>query len=193
VVAITSGTADMQVTLDALWQHLLPGLNDEPVPADPDGRAALAARLAALRFDPPPGEPVTATARRLSGRTVAFEPNRYGVESAVLVAGDAADEVTLRFAGGAGAALAHHAEPAEQQLRVPSRRPSDVPVPTVAALVSGTWTGPDRYVLTARLVETPFVWTLTVDVDGDTVLVSPAVNVAFGPTAPEPFAGKVQA
>ena len=59
------------------------------------------------------------------------------------------------------------------------------------ALVSGTWTGPDHYVLTVRWVETPHVLTIDVDVDGDRVAVAAHASVSFGPTDLGPFAGRI--
>lgn len=46
VVALTSCTGRTQETLDALWEVLLPGLAEHPLPADPAAHAALAEHLA---------------------------------------------------------------------------------------------------------------------------------------------------
>ncbi|MGG5257651.1 serine hydrolase domain-containing protein [Phycicoccus avicenniae] len=54
VVALTSCTERTQETLDAIWEELLPALSDAPLPADPDGVAALEAYLAEAAL-PAPG------------------------------------------------------------------------------------------------------------------------------------------
>lgn len=186
VVAITGAFADTGRTLDAVWRWL-PTLGDRPLPPDDEGRAALRARLAALRLDPPAGKAVTDTARRVSGRTVAFDDNPLGLVSASFAAGEEADEVVVRHAGGVVRLRAGHGEPVEQAVTNPLQ-----PGQSPASLVAGAWTRPDRYVLTVRHVETPHAWTVTADVMGDRVVVSPRVNVAFGPTVFGPLAGRLR-
>jgi CubicO group peptidase (beta-lactamase class C family) len=185
VVAITSGTPDMGASLAAIRELLLPGVHDGPVAVDPPGREELVGRLAGLRLDPPAGEPVTDAARRISGRAVVFPD---GTE-ATFVVGEEADEVTLTWAGGIVAVRAGHDEPVAQPLPTPPGRLAD-PSPT-SALVSGTWTAPDVYVLSVRYVETPFVWTVTAHVDGDAVTAVASTNVSFEETERGPFVGRL--
>ncbi|QDP96544.1 serine hydrolase [Microlunatus elymi] len=45
VVAITSASNDLQAVLDAVWDELLPGFADAPLPADPTAVAVLRQRL----------------------------------------------------------------------------------------------------------------------------------------------------
>ena len=47
--------------------------------------------------------------------------------------------------------------------------------------------------LTVRYPQTPFVWTVRVDVSGDRVTVRPSVNVSFGPTEAPVLSGTVGA
>lgn len=51
LVITTSATTDMQGILDRVWQHLLPGFDDQPL-ADDQETAALAGRLASLTLTP---------------------------------------------------------------------------------------------------------------------------------------------
>lgn len=186
VVVMTSGLAEMQAPLDALWEHLLPGLHDEPLAADPDGRAALEARLGALRLDPPAGVATSSAGDLLSGRTIAFSANSLGVAEAVLRAGADEDRVVVRAGRRTWDLRAGHHAPIAQSVRLRSRAPSD-------ALVSAVWTSPETYVLTVRYPQTPFVWTVRVDVSGDRVTVRPSVNVSFGPTEMPVLTGTVTA
>ena len=188
VVAITAGCRDTGAMLDAIWTHLLPGLHDEPLRADDEGRAALEARLAALRLDPPAGEAVTGTARRISGSVLEVDDTPAGSLSVTFVAGEEADEVVVRGAAGEVTLRPGHGEPTAQRIPSPFQERH-----SPEALVAGTWTGPDRYVLTIRWVETPHVLTVTVDVDGDRLTVAATANVSFGPTEFGPFTGRVRA
>ena len=187
VVATTGAFRDTGAVLEAVWTHLLPGLHDEPVPADDESRTMLVARLAGLRLDPPAGQAITATGLRLSRRTVVFDENPLGLVSASLAVGGVADELVVRWDGGRLTLHPGHEEPVPQAVTNPLQ-----PRQSAASLVRGTWTGPDRYVLSVRHVETPHAWTVTVDVDGDRVVVTPQVNVAFAGTDFGPVVGHVQ-
>ncbi len=188
VVAITGGFRDTGAVLDAVWTHLLPGLHDEALPADDDGRAALVARLAGLRLDPPRGEAVTAVARRLAGAVIRFDESPLGPLAVTFAAGEESDDLVVRTAAGDVALRPGHDEPTPQQVRsVFEARHSP------AALVGGAWTEPDRYVLTVRWVETPHLLAVDALVRGDDVVVTARANVSFEATEMGPFAGRVEA
>ena len=205
VVAITGGFRDTGAVLDAVWTHLLPGLHDEPVAADDEGRAALQARLGGLRLDPPAGAAVTGTARRISGSTLVVDGTPLGTLAVTFVAGEEADDIVVHpgeeaddivvhpgegnAAAGAGLPVelrAGHDQPVAQRVPSPFERRH-----SPEALVSGTWTAADHYVLTARWVETPHALTVDVDVAGDGVVVATHANVSFGPTELGPFTGRI--
>lgn len=186
VVVMTSGLAEMQAPLDALWDHLLPGLHDHPLPADQEGRAALEDRLGALRLDPPVGVATSTAGDRLSGRALTFSANPLGVTQAVLHPGAEEDRVVVRAGRRTWDLRVGHGEPIAQSVRLRPRTASD-------ALVHGVWTGPETYVLTVRYPQTPFAWTVRVDVGGDRVTVRPSVNVSFGPTEMPVLTGTVSA
>ena len=175
VVAITSGVADMHAQLALVWDHLLPGLSDDAVPADDAGRALLADALGRLRLVPPTGSPTSPTGERLSGQTITFEPNDLGIRNAVLEVGAEHDRLTVDHGDETVIVLVGHDEPALTRSTLRRRDPEDV-------LVSGTWASDDTYVLTARFVESPFVLTATATVTEDDVVVGSRMSVAFGPT-----------
>ena len=49
-LAVTSGGKNMQMILDSVWDHLLPRLEDRPLPEDPKAHALLREKLASLRL-----------------------------------------------------------------------------------------------------------------------------------------------
>jgi len=185
VVAITSGVRSMQGVLDAVWQNLLPAFGDggQALDDDADAQAALTARLAGLRLDPPEGAPSSPVAAAWAGREIVFEPNSFGVTSAVLEpAGDATtirarwgDDVVVLVAGH-GRWVAGHLPTAHDDFdpHHPGRAE-----PVVAGVV---WPAPDTMLASIRLHETPFMLTLEA-IFGDTeVAVRADVNVSFGST-----------
>lgn len=194
VVATTSGRQEMHEYLQVLWDTLLPGLSDEPLA--PTDHRELDDAIAAMRLDPPAGEPRSATGDRISGRTITFDANPAGLATAVLEVGEDEDRVTVelggqRIEGAVGRGLpavvtagVGHGSPTIVRGSLRRRNPEDV-------LVSGTWTAQDTYVLTLRFVESPFALTATVTVDGDAVTVAPVWNATFGPRDVPPFTGTV--
>ena len=183
VVVTTSGTQDMHLYLSVLWDRLLPGLSDAPLP--PKERHELDDAIAAMRLDAPGGEPTSPTGAMLSGRTITFAPNSYGLRSAVFEVGADEDRLVVelgdqRLEGAVGrvspeTGTAGVGRGSPTVVRDPFRRRSPEPV-----LVSGTWPSPDTYVLTFRFVETPFCLTVTVTVEAPAVTLTGTWNAAFG-------------
>ena len=194
VVAITSGRQDMHEYLQVLWDRLLPGLSQGPIEAR--AHDELDAAITAMRLDPPTGEPSSPAAARISGRTITFDANPYGLRSAMVELGPSADRLTIDL--GAHMLAGEVGQPGAPVLAVVDlgrglptlvrgafrrRLPEDV-------LVSGTWTAPDAYVVTFRFVESPFVLTATATVQGDDVAVAASWNASFGLRDLPTFRGK---
>ncbi len=102
VVAITSGSEHSQAVPPAVWEHLLPGVHDTALPANPAATAALSERLASLAVPVPPfrsSDPAAdpAVAAEVAGRPVTLPFNRLGVRSLALDFDDKA--ITLRTVG----------------------------------------------------------------------------------------------
>ncbi len=174
VVAITSGTRDMQGVLDILWKHLLPALRPVAIPEDAEGHRRLQDRLAALRV-PLPGEaPVPAA---LADTTFHFADNDAKLSSVRVepAAGDEPATLVLESHGhtqrvpcGRGRWLASHVAWG-----------GNPPAPAAAAI------GTDGTACVVRIcfVETPFVATLRLEPEGSGVKLGGGTNVGFGPTA----------
>jgi CubicO group peptidase (beta-lactamase class C family) len=173
VVAITSGTPDMQSVMNLVWDHLLAGMGKGALPPDPHGDQALRRRLAALSLPPQEGQASTPTASLVSGKTYAFRPNDDGMESVALdTSGDGATLV-IRRAGLESRVICGHGA----WRKGGAFRANGVESPVSS---SGAWTAADTY--TARLCayETPFVATLTLRFKDDQLIFDVAYNVALG-------------
>lgn len=182
VLAITSGVGDMQAVLNLVWEHLLPAMNDAPLPADVSTEATLKQKLTQLAFQPPQGERTSPVAASVSGKTYHLETNELGVQSISFDFSEHEWSAAMQqpqgknhFKGGYGvwqfgeAAIYEHS-------------------PCVAA--SGVWAAEDTFVMTLRFYETPFYHTLTCQFTEDRVTITTKVNVSFGPTEFS-WAGKV--
>ena len=74
-LAITSGGKNMQTILDIVWEHLLPRLEDAPLPEDPRAYARLREKLASLRLPQLHGR----APLRDTVFAAAFGPNETGI------------------------------------------------------------------------------------------------------------------
>ncbi|MBQ9501323.1 MAG: serine hydrolase [Lentisphaeria bacterium] len=74
-LAVTAGGKNMQTILDIVWEHLLPRLEDRPLPEDPQAHARLREKLASLRLPQLHGE----APRRDTVLAAAFGPNETGI------------------------------------------------------------------------------------------------------------------
>lgn len=84
VVAITSCTVDMQSLLNLVWEHLLPGLSDQPLPADATASSQLEAQLAGLTLSLPAGSRTSPTGVRINGRSFELESNTLDAKRVAL-------------------------------------------------------------------------------------------------------------
>jgi CubicO group peptidase (beta-lactamase class C family) len=68
VVAITCESPDMQDEINLVWDHLLPALQDGPLPEDKESLARLKERLTTLALPMPADSPDSPLASQLSGK-----------------------------------------------------------------------------------------------------------------------------
>lgn len=175
VVAITSSTTDMQGLLNLVWQHLLPGLRDAPLPRDARNAARLRETLAALTLAVPAGAETSPQAARIAGRRFVLEPNAMGATGLTLGFDDGGCRFALE-AGGRTSTVAAGLRawrsgttdmpgtPPEFTELVGSFRSSTAPVPVAAA---AAWRDPATLDMVWRYIDTPHHDTVTCTIDRD--------------------------
>lgn len=185
LLAITSGTPDMQAVLDAAWEHLLPAFGGDPLPDDPAAQAALRQTLAALQLPAPQGSPASPQGARFAG-AYAFAPNDQQVESIAFAFAENA-ALTLRAAGHEERVVCG----AHEWVRGESRLLDGRDARPVAA--RGAWPSDDTFVAVLCFYETPYCLTLTCRFTGDAVQYNCRANVSFGPTQRPELSGRREA
>lgn len=178
VVAMTSGTGDLQGVLDLVWEHLLPAMGPAPLPADP-ASDALAERLATQQMHAPEGAVTSPVAAQVTGRTYRLEDNPLSwaslrfdfAEGTVTLVEDGREQQIAVGAPGAWART--EIPPVTRTLSVTSDS---------ALGASGAWEG-ETYVLRVYLVNTPYCRTLRCAFSGDEVTLDVTQNVTFGAMA----------
>lgn len=194
VVAITSGTRDMQRVMNLVWDKLLPEMKPGRLPEDSAARQRLAERLKGLTVKLQTGRPTSALAAKVSGRWYEFPENDRGLKalsfdfkgaSPVLVVRTAAGETRTPVGFESWAkSRGSFANGLERALSVPAQ-------PLSAA--SGAWTGEETYALKLVLYETPYYSALTFRFEGERLLLDSEHNVWFGPTKQPQLVGRAAA
>lgn len=156
VVAINGGQGDMQKTLNLVWDHLLPAIHDQALPANP-AAAALAEKMKRLAHAPVAGEATSPLASKINGKTFTFDKNNADLQSITFQLEGDSPGVTLsttrgehryQFGRGQWFKQTIHYE----KLGIPAASTTaDQPVAASAA-----WTKPDQLTLRAWLTATPF-------------------------------------
>ena len=203
VLAVNGGMDPMQPLLNAAWEHLLPAMQPGPLPEDAGAAQKLAERLSNLAIPAPADsalEPTAVTAfERIAGKTYRLEPNYRKINTLrFTTSGDRLTLETDVFSQHygldrwlEGQSIAYLPYTTEMILT------SGMDEAAAAALVlkaasSASWTAPDTLVLTARMVETPFVQTIICRFDGDRMTLDEKAHVSFGPLNAPQITGKME-
>ena len=158
VVAITSGTRDMQAVMNLVWDILLPAMGKTVLPADDRTRERLKQKLASLSIAPPAGDPRSRVAGSVSGKLYLLPANDDGLEAIGLEAG-AATTLVVRSSGQErrlevgygewrrGGSLAMWRPGGSLVMRGAEQK----------VAVSGAWTSDDTYTAKVCFYETPYL------------------------------------
>ena len=179
VVAITSGTRDMQRVLDIVWEKLLPAFRRVPLPADNAAAGRLASKLGSLQVPLPSAGTGPAG---IAGKVFSFGDNGAKLASVAIEPGADGDTVVFVADG--------------REHRIPCGRGTwqacDVAwagMPARPAAAAGGW-HQDTFTLRICFVETPFVTTVRLTVIDDEVRMATENNVGFGPVKQPELVGR---
>jgi CubicO group peptidase (beta-lactamase class C family) len=177
VLAITSGVGDMQAVLNAVWDHLLPGMSGSD-----SGSARLHDRIKGLSVPAPAHAAASTAAARVSAKTYKLESNAQNIES-VEFAFDG-DRCTATFTAGGVPQDYKAGSTTWEKGSVPrGKRLNSLSSPLEGKIASrGAWTADDTYTMKVCFVESPYAQTITCRFTGDEVEITRKLNVAFGPT-----------
>ena len=81
VIAITSGSDDMQGILNVVWEHLLPALEEAPLPPDEEGVKQMDQKLKSLAMGTVKGDQSSPMASEVSGKTFTMEANDRSIKT----------------------------------------------------------------------------------------------------------------
>ncbi|MFK7691511.1 serine hydrolase domain-containing protein [Paenibacillus sp. HJGM_3] len=161
VVAITAGSRQLQGILDQVWAHLLPAMGNQSLSADAAAYEELTAELHSLSFPPILSEATSDVVGHVSGRRYSLKDNDRGIRTVsweweadvcvfTLQIGERVILVRLGVGQWVEGLVHFEGEP-------------------LRAAASCGWSAPDTFVMSMRLVETPFSDTFTCRFSGDGV------------------------
>ena len=176
VVAITSETGDMQAVMNAVWDNILPAMQDTSPTADKAVQASLNQKLGSLALTFPKQASTSPMVAAISEKTIMFEANKLNASSMSLNFGKDGCLVNLRDDRGDHQVLCGINRWAERESTFPATPLKLVPTPipgerqTLVA-ATGTWPDANTFLMTWRFIETAHYETVTCRFTGDTVSV----------------------
>ena len=155
VVAINSGLKDMQHVLDLVWEHLLPAMQPQALPANPQAHDALCGKLKTLALRTTAGQAVSPLAPGVSGKTYVLAQNEMKVQSVSITFNATGSHLVMTDQRGEHQLDAGYGKWLKGQTTLfEGSAPS-------AVAASGAWTSEDVYELRLCLYESEFCPTLT--------------------------------
>ncbi len=171
VLAITSGLGDMQKPMNLVWDILLPAMQSEPLPENPQTQKKLQEKLTTLQLNTVAGEASSKIAKKVSGKTFVVQPNEQGLQS---VRFDFKKNVfTVQSTQGERLLSPGYQEWTTSLM--PFMGKASEPV-----ALCGAWIEPDCYQIKLAATETPYIQTLQFKFTENEVLFDVQFNVGFG-------------
>lgn len=175
VLAITSGTGDMQKVMNLAWEYLLPAMKADPLEENPEALLLLREKLEGLGINGISGTGDPAETGLKGGKYKILNKGPDGI-SAVSFDFEASPN-TITFFG----------EEGEQTLQIgqekwESGNFKNPPLVSPMVATMGGWLGPDSYRMRVIFTETPHLLDYTFTFKGKEMLMERQYNVSFGPT-----------
>lgn len=183
VIAITSGSGDMQGIMNLVWEHLLPAFGNKILKANPESSKTLSDKMQNLAIGTVAGEKNSPLAPALTGQSFELDENTQGLESVAFNFENPAAEITLTVSGLSYTLKAGFGEYEKDLFPTP-----DLVSQKVA--VSGAWESPDTYAINLLYYETPKRMKLSFRFEDDSVYVDIHNRATFGPWELPQIVGK---
>lgn len=192
VIAITSGTRDMQAVLNLVWDKVLPACKPGALPANRAAEGQLTRRLAGLEVAAAGGVENSELAAKVLNRKFVFPSNEQKFESMSVksVEDGKALELALRIDGKESKLLTGFHEWRKGRAPVSAGWIAQFPNEPVASTFA--WPAENTLAVKVCAYETPFTVTFRFKFDGGQVTLEREANVAFGPTKQPTLVGRLE-
>lgn len=184
VIAITSGTKDMQMVLNHVWEKLLPAFQGSALAEDIMAETKLKDRLATLIIPMPSGSASSQRMDTLVGKRFDFEKNSQELDQ---VSFEKATNGNLRLVMTYNG-VAQRLECGFGEWKRGKLKMGSAPEQHVAS--SGAWDSDSAYNVKLCLVETPFILSLRMQFKEDELLFDSESNVGFAQSKKPQLVGR---
>ena len=185
VIAITSGSGDMQGILNMVWNHLLPAMDEHALPANETALASLNTKLENLKLSTVQGKETLEIATEISSKKIIMEENPQGIESIVFNIDDHEKSMVFWTSEGKQEIPIGYNEMLKGEMIWSG-------MGKVVTAASGAWIGDNIYRMILYNYESPHAVTYNFKFDGSEVIVHSAFNVFFGPNEQQQMKGRLE-
>ena len=184
VLAIISGLMDMQSVLDKVWEHLLPAMRPDALPADAKAHGELCDKLAVLSLPLAEGKPTSPRAEEWSGKTYELESNDLKLASIVTEFGEDCSTLIVRDERG------EHSVPVGHSTWL--RGSADVRGHgSELVATSGAWAADDTFEVRICAYESEFCLVIRLHYTEEAVHLTVEPNVSWGDAAVTTITGRI--
>jgi CubicO group peptidase (beta-lactamase class C family) len=175
VLAITSGTGDMQKVMDLAWKFLLPAMEESSLSPDEEGRDLLEKKLNSLAIAFAKGEKESSEAAELIGKRYDIKTEGSKIVSVSFDFSASPNIITIFSEDGISTLNTEYLSWGKGALKNPRFEPDEV-------AVSGAWESPDSYLMKLVYYKTPYVAEYRFKFKENLLTLERDLNVSFGPT-----------
>lgn len=184
VLAITSGSDDLQGILNVVWEHLLPAMQESALPSDEEGLEQMNQKLGQLAIHMVQGEESSPKASDISGKVFTLDGNDRSIQTISFNFESSPTEITITTDQG------EHTLGAGFQAMERGVLPSPTVVSEKVA-VTGAWEAPDTYTIETIYYETPESVTHTFKFEDNNLVWNTRRKASFGQRHPAQITGSV--
>jgi CubicO group peptidase (beta-lactamase class C family) len=177
VIAITSGSDDLQGILDIVWEHLLPAMEEASLPPDESSLEKMNQKLDQLAISYVAGNQSSPLASEISGKTFTLEQNDRSIQSIAFNFEGNTSEITINTEGGEQSFRVAYQDMEKGKLTNPFLVSDKV-------AVNGAWEADDTYAVNLIYYESPESVKFTFKFEGDKLYWDTERKASFGPRQP---------
>jgi hypothetical protein len=182
VLAITSGSDDMQGIMNVAWENLLPALEEAPLPPNEEGVKQMNQKLKLLAISKVKGDQNSPMASEVAGLTYIMEPNNRSIKSISFNFEASPMEITITA----------HEEKYSLKAGYQNNELGLLPNPPLVSqkvAVSGAWEDANTYSTHFIYYETPQSIKMTFQFKGNKLTWDTENKASFGPKNLPPLVG----
>ncbi|MCA9882712.1 MAG: serine hydrolase, partial [Anaerolineae bacterium] len=175
VLAMTSAAQDMQQVMNIVWENLLPALQQGTNEQVSEATAHLSEATTGLKLSPLKGLATSPNVLQMSGEYTA-DANRLGIQGFLLTFSGDTGTLKMQMDDGIETIVAPFGRWQEGTASFFDEIWLDGTLPLLA---SGAWVAENKYAIQIRLYETPYIYTLNFELQGDMLTEKKKKNVSL--------------